>query len=73
MKKEKIIVSVVLAILTVLSILFLNSFRGKVDQKILRGMEEEYGVDSKEDEEPESTTQTDMQSDTEEYVEEDTS
>lgn len=73
MKKEKIIVSVVLAILTVLSILFLNSFRGKVDQKILRGMEEEYGVDSKEDEEPESTTQTDIQSDTEEYVEEDTS
>lgn len=73
MKKEKIIVSVVLAILTVLSILFLNSLRGKVDQKILKGMEKEYEVVSKEDEEAESTTQADMQSDIEEYVEEDTS
>lgn len=73
MKKEKIIVSIVLAILTILSILFLNSLRGKVDQKILKGMEEKYGVVSKEDEETESTTQADMRSDTEEYIEEDTS
>ena len=73
MKKEKIIVSVVLAALTILSILFLNSLRGKVNEKILKGVEEKYGVVSREDEETESTTQADMRSDTEEYVEEDTS